>query len=174
MTDPRAYAAAETAKNGLRLAIRALHDSDRERVAAAVRGLDRESIYLRLFSYRGELTEAALDRIMRFDATGEVVLVATIGGGADERVIGSARYIVGAPGVAEVAFMVEEDFHGQGVAGLLLRHLARVARSQGIHTFEADVLAENKAMQFVFARTGWHVQSRRDGGSVHITMSLPR
>jgi RimJ/RimL family protein N-acetyltransferase len=44
---------------------------------------------------------------------------------------------------------------------------------QGIETFEADVLAENKAMQSVFARSGWKVQSQRDGGTVHLTMSLP-
>ena len=87
--------------------------------------------------------------------------------------IGSARYVVGKPNFAEVAFMVEEDFHGRGIASLLLRHLARVARVQGIETFEADVLAENKAMQSVFARSGWNVQSQRDGGTVHLTMSLP-
>ena len=69
--------------------------------------------------------------------------------------------------------MVEEDFHGRGIASLLLRHLARVARVQGIETFEADVLAENKAMQSVFARSGWKVQSQRDGGTVHLTVSLP-
>jgi GNAT superfamily N-acetyltransferase len=110
-------------------------------VAAAVRGLDPESIYLRLFSYRRELTDTALDRLMQFDPASEVVLLATVGATAGERVIGSARYVVGKPGVAEVAFMVEEDFHGRGLASLLLRHLARVARVQGIETFEADVLA---------------------------------
>jgi GNAT superfamily N-acetyltransferase len=173
VTDPRAYVAAETAKNGLPLTIRALRDDDREKVAAAVRGLDRESIYLRLFSYRAELTDAALDRIMRFDPASEVVLIATVGDASSERVIGSARYVVNGPGIAEVAFMVEEDFHGQGIATRLLRHLARVARAQGIATFEADVLAENKPMQLVFARTGWPVQSRREGGVVHIAMTLP-
>ena len=155
------------------MTIRALQDADREKVAAAVRGLDRKSIYLRLFSHRTELTQAALDRIMRFDAQSEIVLLATVGSGADERVIGSGRYVVSHPGTAEVAFVVEEDFHGQGIASRLLRHLAIVARRQGVHTFEADVLAENKAMQAVFARTGWPRTTRREGGSVHVTMQLP-
>ncbi len=173
MTDPRNYATTQTTKRGLRLTIRALQQDDRERVAAAIRGLDRESIYLRLFSYRSELTDAALDRVMRFDPATEIVLLATVRGDREERVIGSARYVVTAPGVAEVAFMVEEDYHGQGIAGVLLRNLARVARGQGIQTFEADVLAENKAMQAVFARTGWIARTRRDGDSVHLAMSLP-
>ena len=170
MADARDYVASETLRNGLPVTVRALRPDDRERVAAAVRGLDRESIYLRLFSYRNELTEAALDRIMRFDPAREVVLLVVT---ADEKVIGSGRYVVALPDRAEVAFVVEEDYHGQGIASLLVRHLAKVAAAQGIRTFEADVLAENKAMLAVFARTGWPVQARREGGVRHITLTLP-
>src|SRR4029079_18529167 len=120
--DARDYVASETLRNGLQVTVRALRPDDRDRVAAAVRGLDRESIYLRLFSYRNELTDAALDRIMRFDTTSEVVLLVVTG---DERGIGSGRYVATSRDSAEVAFMVEEDFHGQGIASRLLRHLAQ-------------------------------------------------
>lgn len=171
--DVRDYLATETLKGGLTATIRALRRDDRERVARAVRGLDRQSIYYRLFSYKTELTEAGLDRIMRFDAASEVVLLATLGEGAEETVIGSARYVTSAPVTAEVAFVVEEDYQGRGIASALLRHLARVARAGGIATFEADVLAENKGMQAVFARSGWPLATRRDGESVHIVMQLP-
>jgi len=171
--DPREYVAAETLKSGLAVTIRALRPDDRERVAMAVRGLDRESIYFRLFSYRSELTEAGLDRIMKFDPEREVALLVTIGAGDEEIVIGSGRYVTSRPGTAEIAFMVDEDYHGRGIASRLLRHLAIVARDHGIATFEADVLAANKAMHAVFARTGWPMQSRRDGGALHITLALP-
>jgi len=107
---------------------------------------------------------------MRFDPAREVVLLVVT---ADEKVIGSGRYVVAPPDSAEVAFVVEEDYHGQGIASLLVRHLANVAAAQGIRTFEADVLAENKAMLAVFARTGWPVQARREGGVRHITLTLP-
>jgi RimJ/RimL family protein N-acetyltransferase len=174
VTDPNLYSASETAKDGLAFTIRALHADDRDRITAAIRGLDRQSIYLRLFSYRGELTEAGLDRVMRFDPAREIVLLATLGAGAGESVIGSARYVVTRHGVAEVAFVVEEDYAGRGIAGRLLRHLGIVARDQGLDTFEAEVLPENKAMQAVFRRTGWQVDSRRADGVVHVTMQLPR
>ena len=172
MTDPRDYVAAETLKGGLAVTIRALRPDDRERVAQAVRGLEQESIYFRLFSYRGELTETGLDRIMKFDPEREVALITTT---ADEEeiVIGSGRYVLTGPRRAEVAFIVEEDYHGRGIASRLLRHLAIVARDHGIATFEADVLAENQAMRAVFQRTGWPMQSRREGGTLHITLALP-
>src|SRR4029434_6960141 len=105
------YVAAETLKGGLAATVRALHPDDRERVARAVRQLDRESIYYRLFSYRNELTEAGLDRIMRFDPEREVALLVTIDEGDGETVIGSGRYVVTAPGTAEVAFLVDEECH---------------------------------------------------------------
>jgi len=176
MIEPAAFSASATLRNGLAVTFRALRPDDRDRVAAFVRGLDRESIYLRLFSYRTELTEAVLDRIMRFDPETEVVLLVTAGTGAEEKVIGSGRYVVGGgkdgARTAEVAFMVEEDYHGLGIAGRVLGHLAEIARAQGLGAFDAEVLAENKAMLTVFARSGLPMRTRREGSIVHVSLAL--
>ena len=173
---PRDFVVSETLRNGLAVTIRALHADDREKVAAAIRELDRESIYRRLFSYRNLLTDAALDRIMHFDPDTEIVLIATLGAGADEKVIGSARYVVGGGEAgkrsAEIAFMVEEDYHGLGIAGRLLKHLAQIGRAQGIASFEATVLAENKAMVAVFARSGLPMRKQIEGGEVVVSLQL--
>jgi GNAT superfamily N-acetyltransferase len=175
MDDPRDFKWSGTLRNGLAVTIRHLRDDDRERIANAVRQLDRESIYTRFFGHR-ELTEAGLDRIMTVDPKRAVALVVTTGAGADEIVIGSGRYIVGDPDAAErtaeVAFTVEEDYHGLGIAGRLLRHLADIARAQGIAAFEADVLAQNKSMLAVFARSALPMRKRNEGGTVHVTLSL--
>src|SRR5262245_8001398 len=97
MAGPTDYLVSETLRNGLAVTIRALRADDREKVASAIRELDRDSIYMRLFSYRTQLTEAALDRVMHFDPDREVVLIVTRGSGADEIVIGSGRYVVEPP-----------------------------------------------------------------------------
>jgi GNAT superfamily N-acetyltransferase len=169
------FVCTETLRNGLAVTIRSLRQDDRDRIAAAARLLDRESIYTRFFAYR-EITEAALDRVMTVDPDRESALLVTTGTGADEIVIGSGRYIVlGAAGAgrsAEVAFMVEEDYHGLGIASRLLAHLADIARDRGIAEFVAEVLAENRAMLSVFARSGLPVRQRRDGGVVHVTLDL--
>ncbi len=176
MADARDYVWSETLRNGLSVTIRPLRADDRDRVAAAVRELGRESIYTRLFSHRTELTDAGLDRIMRVDAAHEAALLVTRGSGKDETVIGSGRFIgtagEGAARTAEIAFVVEEDYQGLGIAGRLLRHLAEIARDKGIAAFEADVLAENGSMLAVFARSGLPMRKRREGGVVHVTLSL--
>jgi GNAT superfamily N-acetyltransferase len=176
MSDSPEFASTETLRNDLTITIRALRPADRERLAAAIRNLDRESVYTRLFTYKKELTEAGLNRVMTTDPAREVALLATVGAGPDEIVIGSGRYIVGdareGGPTAEVAFVVEEDYHGLGIAGRLLRHLTGIARKRGIVAFEADVLAENKSMLAVFARSGLPMQQRREDGVVHVTLSL--
>jgi len=176
MADPRDFSSAETLRNGLGVTIRHLRADDRERMAKAVRQLDRQSIYTRLFSYRNELTDAGLDRIMRVDPGREVALVVTTGSGEDAIVIGSGRYVVSNPEdeerTAEVAFVVEEDYQGLGIASRLMQHFARIAREQGIAVLEADVLAENKSMLSVFARSALPMATRRDGGVVHVTLAL--
>ena len=176
MIDPAAFAVSETLRNGLVVTIRALRPDDRERIAQAVGRLDRESIYLRLFSYRRELTQAGLDRIMHSDPEREVVLVATVDGGGRETVVASGRYVTGTAAegrpAAEIAFMVEEDYNGLGIAGRLLGHLAGIARAKGITAFDADVLAGNKAMLAVLARSGLTMHKRQDGSVVHVTLSL--
>jgi GNAT superfamily N-acetyltransferase len=176
MTSVQDFACSETLRNGLVVTIRALRPDDRERVAAAVKQLDKESVYTRLFSYRKELTDAGLTRIMTIDPAREVALLVTVGTGPDEVAIASGRCIdsgtTDADKTAEVAFVVEEDYQGLGIAGRLLGHLARIARERGVTAFEAEVLAENKSMLAVFARSGLPMQQRREGGVVNVTLSL--
>jgi len=176
MTGARDLAWSETLRNGLAVTFRSLRPDDRERIANAIRELGPESIYTRLFSHRTELTEAALDRITAIDPARDVALLATIGAGDNETVIGSGRYMAsadtGSGRTAEVAFIVEEDHQGLGIAGRLLRHLADIARTRGLLEFEADVLAKNKSMLAVFARSGLPMEKRRDGDVVHVTLSL--
>ena len=175
MTEAGGFPATERLRSGLEVTVRPLRVDDRDKVANAVRHLDRDSVYTRLFSYRTALTEAGLDRIMRVDPERDEMLVVTIGAGARETVIASGRFIGDGNGgerSAEIAFVVEEEYQGQGLAGRLLRHLAAIARQRGLAALTAEVLAKNKAMLTVFARSGLPMRRRQDGGVVHVTLLL--
>jgi len=166
-----------TLRDGTTVVVRALRAEDRARIAAAVRGLDAQSIYTRMFSYRSGLSDAELDRIMRVVPGREELLVATVGEGGDERIVGSARYVADlaaatAPERAEVAFVVEEDFQGRGLAGQLFAQLAALARRHGIRHFDAEVLPGNKGMLAVFRKAGLPLQERREDGVVHLSLAL--
>jgi GNAT superfamily N-acetyltransferase len=177
MLDPRTYRVSETLRNGLEVTVRAVRPDDRARIVAAFEKLDPESIYTRFFSYKDELTDADLKRATEVDFDLRVVLLVTIGTGESEVVIGAASYTAYAPTDgggfrAEVAFIVEEDYHGLGIASRLLHHLAVIARQRGIDRFEAEMLPENRAMLSVFERSGLLTGSRTEDGVIRATMRL--
>jgi GNAT superfamily N-acetyltransferase len=151
--------------------IRAVRPDDKERVVKAFRALDRRSVYLRFFSYRKELGEEELRRVTECDGVRNVVLVATVGGGDEETIVGLGGY-VRRGAAADIAFVVEEDFQRRGIAGRLLQRLAHLARATGITRFEADVLAENTPMLTVFRRSGLPMGTSQGAGVVHATLSL--
>ena len=73
---------------------------------------------------------------------------------------------------AEVAFLVEEDYHGLGIARRILQHLGRIAIERGLVRFEAEVLPYNSAMLKVFAASGWPMSKRSEDGSLHVILDL--
>jgi GNAT superfamily N-acetyltransferase len=173
MIDARHYMASESLRNGLEICIRALRPDDGQRMAEAFSKLETDSIYTRFFGYKKGLTDADYRLIREMDFTTRVALIATLIENGREIVIASSSYALCGPDSAEIAFIVEEDYHGLGIARRLLEHLGRIARQQGIKTFQAEVLTQNAAMLKVFASFGWPIEKRIANDAVHVTLSLP-
>jgi GNAT superfamily N-acetyltransferase len=89
-----------------------------------------------------------------------------------EIVIASGTYARAEGATAEVAFIVEEDYHRLGIARRLLTHLGKIATAAGIRTFIAEVLPHNTAMLGVFGRCGWPMTTHSADGVIHITLDL--
>jgi RimJ/RimL family protein N-acetyltransferase len=163
-------------RDGTPVLVRAIRHDDRERIVAAFRKLEPETIYTRFFSAKRDLTETDLARIDASDFVHAVTLVATIGAGKDETIIGGGAYTVlerpGEPSTAELSFTVEEDYHGQGLSSLFMRLLAQIGRERGIQRFEAEVLAGNVPMLKVFQHSGLPMRKRAEDGVVHVLMEL--
>lgn len=165
-----------TLKDGVTVTIRAIRPDDKAGIFEAFRNLQPESIYSRFFYQKKTLTDEELKSLTEVDFENEVALVVTTGGGEKETIIGVGRFarLDSSAGrrSAELAFTVEEDFHGQGIASCLLERLACLAREKGISLFEAEILAENQAMIAVFARSGLPMKQSMSSGVVHVTLSL--
>jgi RimJ/RimL family protein N-acetyltransferase len=177
MMDAQNYSTAERLKNGTAVTIRAIRPDDKNRIVAAFKNLESESVYTRFFSYKHELTDHELTTITEVDFETTVALVVSIpAGDGEETVIGAGRYVqYDPPNIlrsAEIAFTVEEDYQGQGIASMILRHLIHIAREKGLSQFEAEVLPENSSMLAVFARSGLPMKQTFGDGAVHATLSL--
>ncbi len=172
MIDARNYSVTEILRNGVEVCFRAARPEDGELLIEAVHKLDPESVYLRFFGPKKEISPAELKRIREADFVARVILLCTAQQNGREIVIASGTYARADGATAEVAFIVEEDYHRLGIARRLLTHLGKIAKDAGIRTFIAEVLPHNTAMLSVFGRCGWPMTTRSADGVIHITLEL--
>jgi len=162
--------------DGTQARLRAIRPDDKDRLLEAFRNLEPSSIYTRFFGFKKTLSEAELKRATEIDHDFVVSLVVTIEQDGDEIIIAQGGFSVdrrdNPPVRAEVAFVVEEDFHGMGLATRLLSRLIDIARYKGLEWLSADVLAGNTAMMCVFRRCGLPMTETRENGGIHVSLSL--
>ncbi len=179
MIDARSYQASETLRDGIPVTVRAIRPGDWQAVLIAFQELDPESVYTRFFTYKKTLADDELHRITDVDFDRVVALVVTAGDSDEQNLIGGARYVIiddlkDAADRAELAFITSDAWRGRGVAPLLLRHLAQMARERGLTKLEANVLPQNTAMLAVFRQSGLPMSARIDAGVVVVSLSLER
>ena len=172
MIAARNYSVRETLRNGLEVCVRAARPEDSDLLIEAFHKLDPESIYLRFFAPKKEVSAADVKRFRETDFDTRVILLCTVQENGREIVIASGTYVRAADGAAEVAFIVEEDYHRLGIARRLLTHLGKIAMNSGIRTFIAEALPHNTAMLGVFGHCGWPMTTHSADGVTHITLDL--
>ena len=120
------------------------------------RRLSPDSIYRRYFSVHPELSDDEVRHLTQVDYFERFAFIVELRG----ELVGVGRFDR-FPGTneAEVAFIVADEYHHQGVGLMLLERLAEVAWSLGITTFTAETQADNRSMMGVFHASGFPVTS---------------
>jgi acyl-CoA synthetase (NDP forming)/RimJ/RimL family protein N-acetyltransferase len=155
-------------RDGRTAHLRPITPDDGERLVTFYEGVSDQSKYFRFFSPMPRLSEKDVHRFTHVDHRDRVAFVLTVA----DQIIGVGRYDVVGPGLAEVAFLVQDRHQGRGVGQLLLEHLAQAARERGVNRFEAEVLAENSRMLQVFREQGYSVKGQYDEGAVHLEFRI--
>jgi RimJ/RimL family protein N-acetyltransferase len=167
------YLAMETLRDGRRLVVRAFKPEDRTDFLAAADRTGPLTRYRRFFTLKPSFSEREMNFFLNVDFDKHVALIALIDEAGRQVIVAAGRYVVVQPQKAEVAFTVIDQYQGQGIAPILLRHLVGIARAAGLTTLIAEVLTENMQMLKVFERSGLLVQTSRDHPEVvHVTMAL--
>jgi GNAT superfamily N-acetyltransferase len=154
-------------RDGSEVTVRAIRAEDADKLQAAIRALSAESRYTRFFSPLRELPPELLQRATHPDAKGELQLVAVAG--SAEQIIAGARYgATGTDGDCEFAVAVVDEWHGRGLARLLLETLMREARTRGFARMEGHILATNVPMLRLAKRLGFATVESPEGPSVSL------
>jgi GNAT superfamily N-acetyltransferase len=172
MPESGTYSETGRMRDGREVEIRDLRADDRDDMLAAVGRAGTQSLQRRFFVVKRGFSEQEIAFFMLTDFVNHVALVALAEEDGRKVIIGGGRYIVTEPGKAEIAFVVIDDYQGNGIGTLLMHHLATVARKAGLKELLADVLPENTAMRKVFSRFGFQARCGADPRAVHLALTL--
>jgi acyl-CoA hydrolase/GNAT superfamily N-acetyltransferase len=153
--------------DGTELEIRPLGVSDESRLKELLYRLTDESTYRRYLGYRRVHPHAELQKVVDLDYEHHMELVAVLPSTGE--IVAMAGYELDpATSMAELAFLVRDDWQHRGLGTLLMRRMAEIGRARGLAGFTADVLADNTAMLRVFERSGLEFKGKLDGGVYHL------
>ena len=169
---PATYSVQDHLRDGRPIDIRALRADDEADMLAAIDRIGKDSLQRRFFVTKRGFSEAEKAFFMKIDFVNHVALVAQIEEDGRPAIVGGARYVMVKPGQAEVAFMVVDAWQGQGIGGILTRHLLGLARAAGLKEMIAEVLPENTSMRNVLGKFGFRAGRGSDPQVVHMTLPL--
>ncbi|HEY5610117.1 MAG TPA: GNAT family N-acetyltransferase [Thermoanaerobaculia bacterium] len=155
-------------RNGLTLHLRPIRPDDDAAILTLFKNLSAESLYKRFIGFRDPVVGLAASPT-RVDYQTQFGVVAETA-----HVVGVAHYFrdLKHPEKAEVAFTISDEMQHCGIGTHLLEKLAVIGRDRGLTTFEAEVLADNRAMMDVFIGSGFVVKGHLESGMIHVDLSL--
>jgi CRP-like cAMP-binding protein len=161
-----------TLRDGTELHLRPVLPGDNERTVHGPVQFSSETFYRRFQTTRTP-TAALMAYLFEVDYVDHFVWVLTDGKAIDAPIVADARYVrEETQTVAEVAFIVGDDYQARGIGSFLMEALSVAARSEGIRRFTARVLADNLPMRTILDRYGahWH---RDEQGVVTTAFDVP-
>jgi acyl-CoA hydrolase/GNAT superfamily N-acetyltransferase len=163
----------ETFKGDLKVRFRAIKPADEECMRDLFYRFSDESVYSRYFRSVSSMPHAKIQEYVNVDWNQVMSIVGLVGEEGEGRIIAEARFIK-IPGstMAEVVFVVDEQYQRLGIASLLYRMLIKLARERGVKGFIAEVLFSNLGIMNVFQKGDLPVKAHLESGIYHLKIPL--
>jgi len=129
-------------RDGIRYQVRPAAPDDADRQHRFMKGLSESS---RVTGLSHEPSAGLLNRLVRTDYRREMALVAVVGEGTAQTIIGVARY-GGNPAFCELAIAVADEWQSRGVGSTLTRLLFPYAKTHGVRRLYCRTAANNLRM----------------------------
>jgi len=160
-----------TFKQEIKVRFRAIKPSDEEEMRRLFYRFSDQSVYYRYFAPLKVMPHSTMQQYVNVDFSQAVSIVGLVGDPGQGHIIAEARFIKDQRRPwADVAFVVDEQYQGLGVATYLYKLLIRLAKDRGIQGFTADILASNKAMMNVFEKGGEMIRAKLEYGVYHLSI----
>jgi len=131
--------------------------------------LSDESVYYRFFNIVKAMPHEKLQPLVNIDYRDEMAITGFIGGPGEEKMIAIGRYKIDpADNLAEIAFLVRDDWQQRGIGTFLFKKMTDIAMKRGIGGFKAEVLAQNRKMMSVFHKSKFPVKTKLEDGAYYL------
>ncbi|MBN1496488.1 MAG: GNAT family N-acetyltransferase [Spirochaetes bacterium] len=163
----------KTFSEGLEVKFRPIRPSDEDMMRRLFYQFSDESKYLRYFTRVSAMPHKEMQKYVSIDYIDTFSIVGVITRNKIEEIIAEGRYaLYPREKKHELAFIVDEEFQGKGIASFLAEYLIKIAGERSIKTLYANVLPENKKMLAVFNKMPAEHSSKFIEGVVSIRFNL--
>jgi len=163
----------DTLKDGAQIFFRPIKPTDEPALAEMLYSLSQASVHTRYFTSKMTFPHRAVQKLTNIDYRNDLAIVGVVPSPAGENIVAFAQYFLDPKNqVAEIAFIVQDEWQQKGMGSFLMRYLAEIARERGIKRFCAKVLPVNKPMLTVFRNSGFKMTTEFDGESYDVDFDL--
>ncbi len=162
---PTQYVSHERLRDGTPVTIRPIRPEDEPLMVKFHETLSEESVYMRYFHMMNLTQRTAHERLTRIcfiDYDREMALVAerTDRKTGEREIMGVSRLSRrgAAPDEAEFSVLVSDRFQRLGLGTLLVGQLLEVGRDEGLERITAEILFDNRPMQRISKKLGFHLR----------------
>jgi RimJ/RimL family protein N-acetyltransferase len=155
---------------GEEVTIRPAKPVDERRIQEHFYNLDKDDIFSRFMHEKTSFPRAEVESRSQIDYVKDLTLLAVVGEFGFGRVVAVGEcMLLTKTNMAEVAFSVNKNYQGKGIARRMIRKLAEAARENGVFGLIAYTTPGNQAMIRLFKTLPFKVKSAFDGEGVSLT-----
>ncbi|MFX1391134.1 MAG: GNAT family N-acetyltransferase [Promethearchaeota archaeon] len=166
---PEKYETNLKLKNGKTIKIRPVKATDERMIQELHYSLDEKDRYLRFFTPVKDFRHKKMQPLVTIDYTNDMILVGEYSENGEETIIAiGAFFKTIKPSIAELAFVVHEDWRGFGITKFLLNYLVQIGKELNYKTFTGSILLENKVMLHIINNSGYQLKLKKIEGGVTI------
>jgi acyl-CoA hydrolase len=164
---PGSIETVHTFKDNLKVKFRAIKPSDEEGMRRLFYRFSDEAVYYRYFAAVKTMPHSKMQEYVNINYLQVMSIVGVLED--QEQIIAEARYIKHPDKpYADIAFVVDEEYNGLGIATFMFRKLIQIAKDAGLSGFTADVLSSNIGMMRVFEKGGLPIKSNLEYGAYEL------
>jgi len=163
----------DTLRDGTEIFFRPIKPSDEPSLSEMLYSLSEQSVKRRYMSRTKAFPHSDVQRLTNIDYNKDLAIVGVVPGVSGEEIVAIGQYFLEPKTqVAEIAFIVQDEWQQKGMGTLLLEYLTQIAKQRDVKSFYASVLPNNKPMLAIFYNSGYKVNTEFDGEVYHITYDL--